>query len=134
MESVVTREVAENEFSRFVDAMDLDIEPETMTEEDRASFEVQRRRVIKAIESGLVVINDNGEPEIFTKTVDASSITFYEPTGASLMASDGKKKDDRVKQMYAIMADMTKQTPKTFAQMKRRELKVCEAIAVLFLG
>ena len=134
MESVVTREVAENEFSRFVDAMDLDIEPETMTEEDRASFEVQRRRVIKAIESGLVVINDNGEPEIFTKTVDASWITFYEHTGASLMASAGKKKDDRVKQMYAIMADMTKQTPKTFAQMKRRELKVCEAIAVLFLG
>lgn len=116
--------------------MDLDADAAQMTEEDAQSFRAQRRRVVGAIEAGNLVINENGEPVLTVESVevDGGKITFYEPTGAALMASDGKKKDDRMRQMYSIMGAMTKQHANVFAKMKRRELKICEAVAVLFLA
>jgi hypothetical protein len=68
------------------------------------------------------------------KQGDGDPITFYEPTGASLMAMDRKKKAEDIGKLYATMADMTKQPIKRFAGMKYRDLKVCIAITSLFLG
>lgn len=135
-EQKIATEVAEAEFDRFVEAMDLDVDTSKMGEDDAASFETQKRRIVAALCDGSLVINEDGEPVFTPRTVEVpkGSITFYEPTGASLMASDGKKKDDRVKAMYAVMGAMTRQHPSVFANMKRRELRVCEAVALLFLG
>jgi hypothetical protein len=128
-------EVAEAEFDRFVDCMDLDVDTSGMGEEDRESYGEQRDKIVSAIRGGSLVINDNGEP-VFTpqRSKDQEPITFYEPTGASLMAMDRRKKSEDIAKMYAAMADMTKTTAKTFSGMKMGDLKVCLAITTLFLG
>ena len=135
MNDKIVQEVAEKEFDRFVEAMDLDVSTDGMDQEDKSSLSQQTGLIISAIQSGDLVINDSGEP-VYTpkRTKDAPAITFYEPTGASLMAMDRKKKSEDIAKLYATMADMTKVSAKTFATMKMPDLKVCMAITTLFLG
>jgi len=131
----IALEVAEAEFTRFGDLMDLDLDPLDMDEEDKKGFEQQKKRVISSIQNGSLIINENGEP-IFTPTVKegANPLTFHEPTGASLMAMDHKKRTEDVGKLYATMADMTGSSTGIFSKMKMRDLKVCMAITTLFLG
>ncbi len=135
MSEKIAKEVAEQEFSRFVECMDLDVDPADMDEDDRKGFNQQKDRVIAAIQSGALVISDKGEPT-FTpqRSNDAEPITFYEPTGASLMAMDRKKKTEDIGKLYAAMGDMTKTHANVFSKMKMADLKVCMAITTLFLG
>jgi hypothetical protein len=128
-------QTAEKEFERFVDLMDLDVDMSGMSTEDRQDFAQQKRRILKAIECGSLIINDNGEP-VFTpkRTSDANSLTFHEPTGASLAAMDRTKKDHDITKLYTTMADMTRSTPATFAMMKMPDLQVCMSITTIFLA
>jgi len=135
MNDKVAKEVAEEEFNRFVECMDLDVDPAGMDEDDRKGFVQQKDRVIAAIQSGALVISDKGEPTYTPqRTNDAEPITFYEPTGASLMAMDRKKKTEDIGKLYAAMGDMTKTHANVFSKMKMADLKVCMAITTLFLG
>lgn len=134
-EPVVAREVAEAEFDRFVEAMDIEASTADMDAEDKKGFNEQKDRIVKAVMSGALIINDNGEP-VYTpaRTKDADALTFHEPTGASLMAMDRKKKTEDVGKLYATMGDMTKTHANTFSKMKMPDLKVCMAVTTLFLG
>jgi len=135
MNDKVAKEVAEAEFDRFVESMDLDVDPSDMSEEDKQGFQQQKDRVVRAIQSGALTVNDKGEP-VYTpkRTKDAEPLTFHEPTGASLMAMDRKKKSEDIGKLYAAMADMTRTHSSTFSRMQMGDLKVCMAITTLFLG
>jgi hypothetical protein len=135
MNNVIALEVAEQEFDRFVDSMDLDVNTAHMDADDKKDLDQLRSRIISAIQAGSLVINDNGEP-VFTpqRTNDAAPITFHEPTGATLMAMDRKKKTEDVGKLYASMGDMTKTSAATFSKMRMSDLKVCTAVTTLFLG
>jgi hypothetical protein len=135
MNDVVAKEVAEAEFLRFVDAMDLDVEPADMDEDDLKGFNQQKNRIISAIQSGSLVVSDKGEP-IYTpqRTNDAQAITFYEATGSALMAMDRKKKTEDIGKLYAAMGEITKTHANVFSKMKMSDLKICMAITTLFLG
>lgn len=134
-EPKISKEMAEQEFDRFLEAMDIEADPVDMDEDDKKGFEQQKSKLVSTIMSGSVVIDDDGQP-IFTpkRSGGGEPITFYEPTGASLMAMDRKKKAEDIGKLYATMADMTKQPAKRFANMKYADLKVCIAITTLFLG
>ncbi len=131
----VSREVAEADFHRFCDMMDLDVDPRGMDDEDRKSFESAKRRLVDAIIEGHLVIDEKGQP-VYTprRGSDVTPITFAEPTGASYMAMDTKKKNHDVAKLFATMADMTGQPIQRFAKMQNRDLKICQAVALLFLG
>ena len=133
---VVALEMANAEFDRFVDAMDLDLDEQFMDEDDLNSFRRQKNRILKSIQNGSLVINDNGEA-VYTprnkNTKRQEAITFHERTGASLMAMDGKKKNSDVAKTYAIMGDMCKVHPNVFAGMAGMDIKVCEAIFALLM-
>lgn len=133
-EPKVSKEMAEQDFDRFLEAMDIEADPADMDEEDKSGFDQQKSRVVSAIMSGSVIIDDDGQPVFTPKRSDGEPITFYEPTGASLMAMDRKKKAEDIGKLYATMSDMTKQPAKRFANMKYGDLKVCIAITTLFLG
>ncbi len=135
MTDKIAKEVVEQEFNRFVESMDLDVDPADMDEDDRKGFTQQKDRVMAAIQSGSLVIKDNGEP-VFTpqRTNGADAITFHEPTGASLMAMDRKKKTEDIGKLYAAMGDITRTHANVFSKMKMADLKVCMAITTLFLG
>jgi len=135
MTDLIAKEVAEQEFDRFVDLMDLDVDTDGMDEDDKKSFTQQKDKLISAIQTGALVVEDTGEP-VFTpqRTEGATPIKFYEPTGASLMAMDRKKKTEDIGKLYAAMGDMTKTNAGLFSKMRMPDLKICMAITTLFLG
>ena len=136
MNEKVAKEVAEAEFDRFVDCMDLDVDTSDMDAEDLTAFNKQKGRIIRAVQSGALVFNEDGEA-IYTpqhkRSKNKDAITFHERTGASLMAMDGKKKNHDVAKTYAVMADMCKVHPSTFAGLVGTDVKVCEALFALLM-
>lgn len=128
-------EVAEAEFDRFCDAMCIDNDPSTLDDDDKQGFAQQRNRVVSAIIAGSLVIDEEGRP-VYTpqRVADAEPVTFYEPTGATLMAMDRRKKGEDIAKLYAAMADIARTHPSTFAKMPMPDLRVCMAIATLFLA
>lgn len=130
----IAADVAEHEFMRFVEAMDLDVDPTGWDDEDKRSFEEAKRKLVSALRSGKLVIDEHGQPVFTPSQPPTDPITFYEPTGATLMAMDQKKKNHDVAKMYAAMADMTRQPMTRFSKMVNRDVKICTAIASLFFG
>lgn len=134
MSKILDREVALEEFERFLDAMDIYVEPGELDAEDLAAFNKQKSRIVRALENGSLVINDKGEAEYTPqRTSGAETIVFHERTGASLMAMDGKKKGHDVAKTYAVMADMCRVHPSTFAKLVGVDGKVCEALFALLM-
>lgn len=133
---VVDVDTAANEFDRFADAMDLDLDESVMDADDLTGFKKQKSRIVKAITTGALVVNDDGEA-VYTPQNSKSgyheAITFHERTGASLMAMDGKKKNHDIAKTYAIMGDMTKLHPGTFSKLVGIDVKICEAIFLLLM-
>jgi hypothetical protein len=130
----VAADVAEAEFARFVESMDLDVDTSRMNDEDRQSFEQQKTRIVRAMMDGRVVINERGEPVFYPTSGKPSELVFHEPEGAALMAMDNRKKGHDVSKMFAVMAEQTKVPSAVFASMPMRDLKIVQAIATLFLA
>ncbi len=131
----LSKEAAETELNRFVKAMDLDVDPSTMDEKEKQGFDECKRRVLAALCSGSLVVDEKGQP-IYTPIADANKtpLTFYEPDGACWMAIDqAKAGHDMTKNMLFLVA-MTKTEKSRFAKMPNRDLKVCLAIASLAMG
>jgi ABC-type uncharacterized transport system ATPase subunit len=124
----ICKEQFESEFERFCDAMDIDLK--CKTEEEKTDLEALKDRLFVAMQKGKLIFDDQNRP-VYT-TTEGLKLTFDEPNGAALAASDAKKQDQIVAKNFAIMASMTQQHPKIFAQMKMRDLKVCQAIYALF--
>lgn len=133
----VAVEVAEAEFERFAEAMDIDISGKALTDEDRTALAQQRAIMVRAICKGSLVINDKGEP-VFTPTQgDAAArqpLTFPEPGGSVMLSVDRFGKNAGVAKTYAMLGELTKTTPAHFSRMVERDLKVCRAIFALFFG
>lgn len=136
MTDMIAQDVVEQEFQRFIEAMDIDIDPADMDAEDIAELEKHKKRLYRALARGNLVINDNGEA-VYTPAHPRSRykepITFRERTGASLMAMDGKKKNHDVAKTYAVMADMCKVHQSVFAGLVGSDVKVCEALFALLM-
>lgn len=136
MTEQIALEVAEQEFERFADSMDLDLNTSKMDAEDLGTFTKTKDRMLRAMQRGALVINDNGEA-VYTPQRPGSkhkdAITFHERTGASLMAMDGKKKGHDVAKTYAILADMCRVHPNVFAGLAGQDIKVCEGLFALLM-
>jgi len=130
----VAREVAEVEFQRFCDCMDLDLDPKGMDQDDLKGFEQNKTRVLNAIMSGSLTVDAEGILTFSPQKSDGVTIVFKEPKGSALLAMDGKKKGAEMSKTFALLAEMTGQNQNTFTQMFMRDLKVCQAIFTLFLG
>jgi hypothetical protein len=135
-EEKVAREVAEAEFSRFLEAMDLDEDVSKLDTDDQAGFEKHKRKVVEAIMRGNLTINEKGEPVLTpsqpVRGLD-KDIVFREPRGSSLKSTLGKKADDNARAME-LMGALTNLPPVTFANMAMRDYKVCGSLVVLFLA
>lgn len=133
-QQVVAAEVAEREFVRWAEAMDLELDTQHMDAEDLTAFEKAKRRITGAICDGRLVIDDRGRP-VFTPSEppDARSLTFNEPTGATFMATDKQKRGHDIAKNFSAMAQLTRTNVATFNRMVGRDLKVCIALMQLFL-
>lgn len=130
---------AEEEFNRFAELMDLEIDQKLMTDEDKVNFVDLKSGFIRGVMRGRVTVNDDGEPSvIFEKPPsddeNEQGVTFYEPDGACFLALDkGKKNADNAKQ-YMMMGEICKCSHSLFAKLKNRDLKYCKVILTLFLA
>lgn len=135
----ITLETAEFEFERFLEANDLDFDPEKMDEESKDSFLSQKEKIVKAIMKGSLIINDDGEP-VFTPRPGAlpegtETLTFHERTGATLIAMDKVKgKNATMQKTYNMMANITQTHPSVFVKMKGSDIKLCEALFALLMA
>ena len=134
VEYKVNQETAMVEFDRFTESMDLDLDLTGMDDEDKIDFSKHRGALIRAIQIGSLVINDEGEPVFTPQRENGESITFHEPRGSALMAMDRKKKNHDMGKLFATMAEMTGRNPGTFSKMLMPDLKICMAIGTLFLA
>jgi hypothetical protein len=138
MAELIAAEVAEAEFDRWAEAMDLKrkLEHPAMNAESKEGLAVQRRVLLDAIMQGNLAVDDLGQFVFRPQIGDQSPITFFEPDGACLMAVDqiAKQGHREVAKGFAILAAMTKQNAPRFAKMKVRDYTVCEAVQVLFLA
>lgn len=132
MEPKVAREVAEEEFARFMREMDLREEDPLRDADDQQGYEENKRIFIESVMAGKLVVNEDGEP-VFT-TSEGRAITFHEPTGNDIMAMDKAKQTQKTKGLFNMLASQTGAPLLVFAKMRNRERKVCEAIFVLFMA
>jgi hypothetical protein len=136
VEPKVNIDMANAEFNRFTEAMDLDLDTDDMDEEDLTQFTKQKKKIINALMDGSLIINNNGEA-VYTprnpKSKREEPITFNERSGVSVMAMDGKKKNYDVRKTYAIMAEMCKVHQSVFANLVGIDIKTCEAIFSLLM-
>lgn len=132
----ISDDMAAAEFDRFTEAMDLDLATDDMDTEDLTAFKKVKRRLLKAIGNGSLVINDDGEAE-FTPQKDQSkyekALHFRQRTGGALMSMDSKKKGHDVAKTFAVMAQMCGVEQKVFSRLYGNDGKVCEAIFLLLM-
>jgi hypothetical protein len=139
MEDRTALEVAESEFERWAKAMDLarKLDPIGLDSEDKKALSENKRVILDAIQSGNLVVTEEGEFVYTPKIGDEKTpIRFFEPDGAVFMAIDriGKSGEQEVKKSYAMLAAMTKEAIGRFSKMKNRDLTVCNAVLLLFLA
>lgn len=129
----VATEVAEADFNRFTEAMDFNLDPKGWDDEDKKSFNDNKAIIIRAVEQGRLVFNENGEP-VFSPSDGGDSFKFREPRGSDFTATDLKKQGHLIAKTNLMLARMTKQPLERFENMVNRDYKVCGAIISLFLG
>jgi hypothetical protein len=133
---VMAPEVIEEEFNRFAREWDLDADTTNMSEEDRESFETQKKRVTRQIAAGNAVVDEDGNVT-YTLQHPPGSITelvFRVPGGDAYMAMDKFKDRQNVHKLNAFMGVMTKTAPSIFSNLDGRDVKFCQAVSALFLG
>lgn len=130
----VAPDVAEDEFWRWAEAMDLLIEPGDIDEEQQTA----KKRIIRAIKRGHLVIDEDGYA-VFTPYCSVSSYTdslkFREPDGAVFSSSDKKKQNERFGGAHAQMAALCKVHPNVFGSDKIRgeDYKICQALYIFLM-
>lgn len=131
----VADEIHESEFQRFLDRMDIYVDP-NMDDNDRKGFEESQGRVMRAMRSRHLEINDDGEPvyRITAGEHAGEKLTFHEPDGKTLRVMDFKKEGHNEAKIQAVLAAQTKRSVSVFENMKSRDLKVCKAIFILFFA
>lgn len=132
----VSQEVAEEEFGRWAEAWDIDTETGAMADDDREVFKDMAARLRRKIRHGDLAIDEEGNPRFQPKFSgpDAPELTFRIPTGADRLGWDKYKERENVHRIFSSLATMTGQTSAHFSKMDGRDLKVAEAIALLYLG
>ncbi len=136
MECKIAKEVAEAEFEKWAEDMDLDHDTDGMDAEDLTAFNKQKNRIVRSIMQGALVFNDDGEAVFTPQHKNAKStdpITFYESDGASLKAMDGKKKNQDMSKTFAVMAAMCKVPPVTLVNLIGPDRKVAMALYALLM-
>lgn len=134
-EPVLGREVAEQHFNDFCEEMDLDNDPNALSEDEAKSFNENKEMIVSALMSGRLTFSDNWEPTLNCERSGISQpLIFREPNAADYMAMDRQKSGKDVGKMISMMDSVTRSTPGTCAKLKGKEFKIAQAIMVLFMA
>jgi len=136
-QETVSPDMAEVEFGRFATAWDLDTDTDTMEEADESEFLNLKRKLCRAIASGALTINDDGNPVYaprWSSFESLSDLTFTPPKGDAVLKLDKFKEQQLIHRVNSYMGSMCGLPAQTFGKMSEKDLKICRAIVQLFLG
>ncbi len=105
----IDAETAEAEFERWAEENDLEFETSEMDVEDVDKFTRNKRRIIKALRRGSLVINEEGEAEYTPWFKDSKShepLKFHSMSFTALTQIDRRKSDHQVAKSIAAIAAM----------------------------
>jgi len=137
MEVVVEKSVAEAEFQRFAESWDVDTDVLEMSEDDQQGFAKVKRTLLRVIMSGNLTIDEAGNPKYTLRYPNMTSLTeleFQVPVGGALLEFDKFKDRENIRKIMAYMGNFTGKPDGVFAKMDTRDVKICQAVALLFLA
>lgn len=129
----VAREVAEQEFARLCEANRVDHDTADLTEAELAEWSELREGIVRDLERGTLIVGEDGRPT-YTPPGSAKAVTFYAPTGATLMALETYAGARNISNLIAAMADMTRTDRGEFGKMPARDVQACARLAKIFLA
>lgn len=133
-EEVVAHDVAVAEFERMCKSRRVDIDESGMSADDLESFEDVKSKIVGAIKRGEITVDDDGTPTFTPPVPGAKGLTFYKATGATFMASDDAKENDKVKKTVAMLTEVTRSAKGDIAKLEAPDFKICQALLQLFLA
>lgn len=138
MEDKITKEMAEEEFKNWCEAVDLDCDESEMTEEDYKSFLPHKNKIVKAIQKGVAVIDgENIEYTLSEKSVEGlagKKITIPRPNAKLFSGLDGFKETQNVKRSQGAMSALCGLDIGVFTKMEINDWKFFNAVCMLFLA
>lgn len=134
--SKVARDVAEAEFERMCTARRVCTDVDQLDADDITGLDDIRKKVVRAIVAGDLVVEENGDPVYTPPVAGAKSLHFHKPTSATYMAMDGKSDDAQGSHMRMVRAvtEMTRSNKGEISKLEAPDYQVCQSIAQLFLA
>lgn len=133
----ISAEVAEEEFARFCEEMDLDVDTSEMDDDDRLSLRDAKKVFLRAVMRNKLTVDGDGVPTFHYQRGNGEGILeirFPEPTGKAFLAMDKAKKNATHQKSFLMLEEVTKTPAAVFANMGASDLKVCQMVLALFLG
>lgn len=138
MENKITLEMAEEEFKNWCELNELDCDESVMNEEDKASFEPVKNRIVKAIQKGVAVIDgDTIEytlSEKYEGPMAGMKITINPPTARMFSGMDGYKDTQMIKKLQGAMSALCGIDIGVFSKMTIPDWKFFQSVCVLFMN
>lgn len=137
---VIDFETANDEFERFCEAWELDIDEATMNDEEKVDYQGLKNKIVKAIRKGRLCLLDDETLEytISEKTKNekkaGQKLTIKRPEGSTYLSMDRYKDNQGVHKFYAILGEMTGHDPRYFSDFDGIDLKPLQAVVSLFLA
>ena len=130
-----SRDFAEQEFERFVELNDLDFDVEGAAPDDVASVATMRRKLIKALQTGALTVDEKGVPTVHPQRSEgAPPVVFTRLTGACLLAADRKGAKESIGKMFAAIAEATGTPSVALSKMHVQDTTLCQHVLSCFLA
>lgn len=126
-ETVVDREIAEQEFEKFVKCMRVNMKVRLLDENERASIMADRERIIMGVERGSMTVDDNGVVTIEVQD-GLKPVSFKKPKGDLLLAMDRRKEGHTIGKMFASMAACAQVPAERLSRMDAEDIYDCMAV------
>ena len=133
-EFTVDLETAEAEFLKWAEDWEIDTATENMDEEEKADFEGQKIKIIRAMRHGRMSYDRESEALKYIGKFATDEVSIKRPKGAALMAMDKYKDREGVHKTYAVMGAMTGKDAAYFSRLDGIDLKPHLAVITLFLA
>lgn len=134
---VMSEELAMQEIERWADENDFDLYVKGPNGMQILDSSVPK--LMKAIQNGSLVLNDNNEFEYTVSDKSPSGfagekITFKTPSGAGFMAMDSYKDQESVHKQLAVASAATGKDVGWFGKLSARDYKIAFIIAGFFIA
>lgn len=129
---LLDKKFAEEEFQRWIDLMDIDMDVEGLDENTARDRLEEKRIVVRAIRRQMLAVEDDGT--LIFNVSEGSPIKIKRPRISARRAMDRKKDSHMQGKMLAYMSAVTGVSDATLNKMYESEGKVLQSLFSLFLG